>query len=177
MKDNYDINNLIKKCQQGDNDSFAVLVDLYSGKLYAYFLRLTGNEDISNELLSNVYLKLVDKIGSFNGGSFNSWIYRIASNIFYDHLRQKHKDKKFMEASSLSYTDEGRDETELVDIKDLLQSALPSLDDLTRECLIMRYYSDLSFKEIAEIKSSPIGTILGRVHRGLAKLKEVMSRG
>ena len=66
--------------------------------LYGYFYRLTGNRDTSNDLLSEVFVRLVEKIKSYDGGSFDLWLFKIASNIFYDHLRLQQRQKKFMES-------------------------------------------------------------------------------
>lgn len=57
---------------------------------------------------------------------------------------------------------------------DLLQMQLEKMDDETREVIMLRFYSQMSFKEIAEMKGEPIGTVLLRLHRGLKKLRELM---
>ena len=166
---------IIQGCKNGDNDSFSLLVDLYSKRLYGYFYRLSGNRALSDDLLSEVFVKLVKKIGSYHGGSFDGWIFRVASNVFTDYLRAKQKQKKLIEGKALmleSMSGELKhsDQHHL----DKLQSQLNKLDDQTKELIVLRFYSGLSFKEIAQIKKEPIGTTLSKVHRGIAKLKELM---
>ena len=64
---------------------------MYAGRCYGYFYRLTGDRDLSDELLSELFIRLVEKIGSYKGGAFESWLFKIASNIFHDHLRGKQR--------------------------------------------------------------------------------------
>ena len=166
---------IIKGCKNGDNDRFSALVDLYSKRLYGYFYRLSGNRALSDDLLSELFLKLVKKIGSYEGGSFDGWIFRIASNIFTDHLRARQKQKKLIENKALML------ESTPIELKssdedsiDKLAIQLGKLDDQTKELIVLRFYSGLSFKEIAQMKHEPIGTTLSKLHRGIAKLRELM---
>ena len=162
---------LIEKCIKRDEEAFKTLVDLCAGRFYGYFYRLTGNAEISNDLLSELFVKLVSKISSFKSGYFEQWLFTVASNVFYDHLRRQKRDKKLIEeqAKNLATTsvDESDDER-----LDQLQKQLAKLDEQTRELIVLRFYSDMSFKEIAQLRKEPIGTVLSKIHRGLAKLRE-----
>ena len=151
-------------------------MDLYSNRLYGYFYRLSGNRTLSDDLLSELFVRLIKKIGSYNDGSFDGWIFRVASNIFYDHLRAKQKQKKLIENKALML------ESASIELKssdkenlDKLQVQLDKLDDQTKELIVLRFYSELSFKEIAEMKQEPIGTTLSKLHRGIAKLRILMA--
>ena len=93
-----DLARIISGCKSGDAESFAEAVDIYASRLYGYFYRLTGDRETSDDLLSELFVKLVEKIGSFRGGSFEGWLFKIASNIFYDYLRDKQRQKKSFEA-------------------------------------------------------------------------------
>lgn len=172
---NEDLAQIIVGCKNGESQSFSKVVDLYSSRCYGYFYRLTGNTDISDELLSELFVKLVEKISTYNGGSFESWLFRVASNIFHDYLRGKQRQKKAIEFRKIEV------ESEIIESKksdneqiDKLQIQLSRLDEDTRELIMLRFYSELSFKEIAEMRSEPIGTTLAKLHRGLKKLRECM---
>ena len=89
MENTDDLARIIDGCKAGSAESFSLLVDIYASRLYGYFYRLTGNNELSDELLSELFAKLVLKIGSYKGGSFESWLFKIASNIFNDYLRGK----------------------------------------------------------------------------------------
>ncbi len=175
MADNEQISEIVAGCKNGDSWCFSQLVDVYSHRCYGYFYRLTGNRDLSEELLGELFTRVVEKIGSFKGEYFDGWLFRIASNIFHDHLREKQRQKKLLEKHREKLEEQerkvGQDEGEDID---KLQKKLGQLDDETRELIMLRFYSDMSFKEIAEMRGEPIGTTLSKVHRGLKKLRELM---
>ena len=170
-----DIERIIIGCQKGDEGCFTQLVDIYAKRCFGYFYRLTSNRDLSDELLSELFVKLVEKIGSYRGGSFDGWIFTMASNIFHDHLRFKQRQTRLLDEhskrimSKSAGTVSGKD-----DDTDKLQMALGELDSDVRELVMMRFYSQMSFKEIAESRREPIGTTLSKVHRGLKRLRELM---
>jgi len=148
---------------------------MYASRCYGYFYRLTGNNDVSDELLSELFVKLVEKIVSYKGGSFDGWIFKIASNVFHDYLRSKQRRKKLLDVQKKQLescvTEPKQSNNEQID---KLQIQLKRLDADTRELIMLRFYSQLSFKEIAAMRSEPIGTTLAKLHRGLKKLRELM---
>jgi RNA polymerase sigma-70 factor (ECF subfamily) len=175
MAKNDDLAPIINGCRKGDARCFSQLVDMYAGRCYSYFYRLTGNNDISDELLSELFVKLVEKIASYKGGSFESWLFKIASNIFYDFLRSKQRRQKLLDVRKQQF-EKNFGESKKTDNEqiDRLQIQLKRLDTDTRELIILRFYSRLSFKEMAQMRSEPIGTTLAKLHRGLKRLREFM---
>lgn len=177
MDSSVELARIIAGCRLGDADCFAQIVELYAGRCYGYFYRLTGDRDLSDELLSELFIRLVQKIGSYKGGAFESWLFRIALNIFHDHLRGKQRRKKLLDARRIELEQEPN-EAPRSDASDehldKLQVQLNRLDADTRELIMLRYYSQLSFKKIAEMRREPIGTALSKLHRGLKKLRELM---
>ena len=175
MANSDDLARIIIGCKSGDSKCFSQLVDIFASRCYGYFYRLTGNRDLSDELLSELFVKLVEKITSYKGGSFEGWLFRIASNIFHDHLRDKQRQKKLLvvhkEQIESEITEPKQSGNEQVD---MLQIQLKKMDADTRELIMLRFYSQLSFKEIAKMRSEPIGTTLAKLHRGLKKLRELM---
>ena len=170
----HELEKLIQRCKNGDSQAFNDLIKRYSNRCYAYFYRLTGRADLSDELLSDLFIRLVRKIGSFKSGSFDKWIFTVASNIFRDHLRQHYRQKQLLteKADLLRYD---RYETQRPpEIFDELHMALEKIDSETAELIILRYFSQLSFKELAEIRKEPIGTTLSKVHRGVKQLRQIM---
>jgi RNA polymerase sigma-70 factor (ECF subfamily) len=177
MGPSVELTRIIEGCKSGDAESFARVIDIYSGRLYGYFYRLTGDRNLSDELLSELFVKLVEKVGTYKGGSFESWLFRIASNIFHDHLRGRKRHRRLLD-SRRAELELQTPEPKVSDAKDekldKLQIQMNRLDADTRELIMLRFYSDLSFKEIAEVRSEPIGTALSKLHRGLKKLRELM---
>ena len=171
-----DLAQIIIGCKNGDAGCFSQVVDMYASRCYGYFYRLTSNKDTSDELLSILFAKLVEKIGSYRGGSFESWLFKIASNVFHDHLRSKYRYTKLLDERQSRLESEKIIESKMSDgdKSDKLQMQLSRLDTETRELIMMRFYSELSFKEIAKMRSEPIGTTLSKLHRGLKRLRELM---
>jgi len=176
-----DLKEIIAACQAGSNEAFSRLVDLYASRCYGYFYRLTGNAAQSNDLLSTLFLKLVAKIGTFRlaTGSFEKWLFTIASNIFRDHLRRQYRQKKLLEAKAeelelkADTTTPTKADEEMID---KLQVQMAKLDAETAELVMLRFYGGLTFRQIAEMRSEPVGTVLSKVHRGLKRLRELMER-
>ncbi|MFZ0035256.1 MAG: RNA polymerase sigma factor [Sedimentisphaerales bacterium] len=177
MAKNDDLARIINGCKSGNAESFSGVVDIYASRLYGYFYRLTGDRETSDDLLSELFVKLVEKIGSFRGGSFEGWLFKIASNIFYDYLREKQRQKKTFEVRKIQFESEITEAKESGSEKiDDLQVQLGRLDMDTRELIMLRFYSQASFKEIAAMRSEPIGTTLSKLHRGLKKLQRLMEQ-
>jgi RNA polymerase sigma-70 factor (ECF subfamily) len=175
MSGDESVSKVIAGCQAGEPEAFSRLVDLYATRCYNYFYRLTGDKNTSDELLSKLYVRLVEKIASYKGGIFEKWLFRIASNIFYDHLRSQQRQEKLLRQKRQELMFQSYQQESLqFDIIDKLQAQLAKLDADTREAIVLRFYSQLGFREIADIKQQPIGTVLAKVHRGLKKLRGLM---
>ena len=174
MTDNEKLEKIVSLCQAGNEEAFHELVDMYSDSLYGYFYRLTGNSEISKDLLSELFIKLIKKIGYYKGGSFRKWIFKVASNLFYDYLRHRYRQQKLIDGkvSTMERNTYHHDATP--DLRDELDYYMAKLDDDTAEILMLRFYGGLSFKELAEQRSEPIGTTLSKVHRGLKKMRKLM---
>ena len=175
MQSDADLSRIIEKCKKADADAFAKLVDIYAERCYGYFFRLTSDESVSEDLLSELFIKLIEKIGTCRTETFEPWLFKTASNVFHDYLRDKYRREKFQQAHRKDIYAAGsgqkRSDAELFDE---LQFQLDRLDSETRELIVLRYYSDLSFKALGRLVGAPTGTVLSKVHRGLKKLREQM---
>jgi len=172
--DSETLNILIDRCKSGQAGAFDALIDLYGNRCFGFFYRLSGNREIAEDLLSELFVKLITKMGSFDGGSFDHWLFTIAGNLFKDHLRSRYRQQKLIEARAREIPPEP-DKERSDERSDHLQQALGRLDPETSELIMMRFYADLSFKELAEKRNEPIGTTLCKIHRGLKKLRELMN--
>jgi len=175
MAESEDLARIVSGCKKGVPECFSQLVDMYAGRCYGYFYRLTGDKDLSDDLLSELFVKLVEKIGSYEGGSFESWLFRVASNVFHDYLRDKQRRRKSLDSQKRrlksKLIETKQDKTNAID---KLQIQLGRLDADTKELIMLRFYSRAKFKEIAKMRAEPIGTTLSKLHRGLKKLRELM---
>jgi len=175
----HDLSAIIAGCKRGDNESFAKLISAYSKRMYGFFFRLSGDKTTSDNLLSELFVKLVEKISTFRGGNFDGWLFTVASNIWHDWLRSKQRRNKALEGHKEHIAQQikvRQDKQNDVKMFDRLGRELERIDADTKELIVLRYYSQLSFKEIALMRSVPIGTVLSKVHRGLKKLRQQMGR-
>jgi RNA polymerase sigma-70 factor (ECF subfamily) len=174
MSSSNDVTQIVERCRKGEPQGFSQLVDSYSSRLFGYFYRLTGNRDDSNELLGELFLKVVEKIGTCRPETFDAWLFKTASNLFADYTRAKKRRQKMLGQMAK----ETQTETQPPEIDDYmtdkLTRQLQRLDGETAEIIVMRYYSGLSFEELAKIRKEPLGTCLSKVHRGLKKLRQLM---
>ena len=175
MGNSDDLQRILLGCKNGRAESFSQLVDIYTGRCYGYFYRLTGSREVSDDLLSELFVKLVEKIKTYKGGFFDGWLFKIASNIFHDYLRDKQRQKQLLERQKQQLMEQGvKKESSANDMTDELQKQLGKLDADTRELIMLRFYSQLSFKQISAMRSEPIGTTLSKLHRGLKRLRQLM---
>jgi len=176
MAEKPDIEKIAEGCKKGDTDAFDGLFRIFGDRIYGYFYRLTSNIDTSEDLTSELFVKVVEKIRTYKGPNFTAWIFSVAKNVFYDHLRQKQKLEKIIDSN----IDRQLGNANLQNNKnvkmhfDILQQHLERLDDKTKELIVLRFYSDMTFKEIANARGEPIGSVLSIIHRGLARLKTLM---
>lgn len=165
---------IVKLCQKGSAEGFSKLVDGYSKRLFGYFYRLTGNRDDANELLSELFLKIVEKIGTCRPETFDAWLFKTASNLFADYVRTKKRREKMLDQTAKEIQNETQTAPAENYMTDKLTRQLQRLDGETAEIIVMRYYSGLSFEELARLRKEPVGTCLSKVHRGLKRLRELM---
>lgn len=177
----------IADAQDGSPEAYQALLDAYWPRLYGYFLRAVGRHHDAEDLLGDLALKLVRRLRFYDDrGRFDHWLFRIAANMVRDRIRRlkvrpyvaslsAQRDDGCTAADSLPGRAKAIDEPLLAaEASGRLAQALDKLDDMTREAILLRHFGELSFREIAEICSCPIGTVLARVHRGLKQLRSLM---
>lgn len=180
---------LIRRAQGREPSAFDGLIDAFGVRLHGYLYRLTGSRDVADDLLQELFLRVVRMIGSYrHDHRFEGWLFRIATNLVRDRVRRIGRAPKVFpldapgaNEGSTSWTEPGDTSVpspdegmRLADDVDALQKGLAMLPEAEREVIMLRHFSDLSFAEIAEAMDTPLGTALARSHRGLAKLREIM---
>lgn len=177
----------IRQCQQGRADAFAWLLCEYGPRLYGYFVRMTGSTTEAEDLLQEIFLKLLQRIKSYrHKGRFEPWLFRVAANMIRDRGRKLQRQSRAMATGAepgnplyraAESTDKAGDpsrDLELSEDLGRMQEALGELSELDREIILLRFYGGISFKDIAEQLQIPVGTAIAKVHRGLKKLKRMM---
>jgi len=171
---------LLAKLRGGQVSAGEILVQRYYTPLIRYLHRLTSSEAIAEELLQQSWLSVLENVDRFDpagGGGFKAWLFRIATNKANDYGRSRSREKNAKSGLRLVVDQEHppadqRMEANEQELK--LQWAILQLPDSQRQVLLLRYYSDLKFIEIAELIGCPLNTALGRMHKAMLKLKELM---
>ena len=178
----------IRACQQGQNESFVWLLEQFGPRLYRYFLRLTGSANDAEDLVQELFVRLLKNIKGYRHESkFEHWLFRIAANLARDRARKLarrgrevslHVHQDGDQPVEFLQTDEKNPQQQMEDSqqRDRLRQALTQLPELDREMILLRHYGQLSFKELAKHFNVPLGTALAKVHRGLKQLKKIMSK-
>ncbi len=177
---------LVKNYANGDGDAFDTLLARYQQKIYSYILFLVHDDEVADDLFQETFMKAIVTIrqGRYvESGRFSAWLTRIAHNLVIDKYRQDRNSNVisndasdadlFNDASLSDITVEMKMITEqsLTDVGRLLKE----LPDNQKEVLYMRFYQDLSFKEIADATGVSINTALGRMRYGLINLRKMVS--
>ena len=169
----------------GNNRAFDELLSRNQDKIFTYIMYVVKDEDLDNDLFQETFLKVITKLqnGQYSDtGKFSWWLTRIAHNVVIDHFRAQ-KSSKIVEApkdndlsnlrsdavQNLSRESELNNEQVMEDIKRLVE-ALP---ESQRDVVNMRFFQELSFKEIAEQTNVSINTSLGRMRYALINLRKL----
>ena len=177
---------LVKNYANGDSDAFDTLLARYQQKIYSYILFLVHDDEVADDLFQETFMQAIVTIrqGRYvESGRFSAWLTRIAHNLVIDKYRQDRNSNVisndasdadlFNDVSLSDITVEMKMITEqsLTDVGRLLKE----LPDNQKEVLYMRFYQDLSFKEIADATGVSINTALGRMRYGLINLRKMVS--
>ncbi|MBQ1177673.1 MAG: sigma-70 family RNA polymerase sigma factor [Bacteroidaceae bacterium] len=175
---------LVARYSEGDNKAFDELLARYQSKLFNYIFFIVRSQELAEDIFQETFVKAITTIqqGRYTpSGKFGSWLTRIAHNMIVDSYRQERNENTIsndeVEVDLFNDADLCDDniETQMVNEQTLtdvrrLMDALPSNQ---REVVYMRYYQDLSFKEIAEITGVSINTALGRMRYAIMGMRRL----
>ena len=170
---------LIEKIRAGDGEAYFELVSEYRLRLYRKACSLLSNPEDAEDVLQEALVTAYKAIGKFRGESgFYTWIYRIVINKCRDFQRSKRtKREEDIEPYQPVLSDERislEKNLELSDDAEYLIGKINGLGKKYREILLMRYYDDLSYQEIAEAKDLNVGTVKSRLFKARELLKRAI---
>lgn len=169
---------------KGNNQAFDELLMRHQSRVYSYIFHIVKNRDLAEDVFQETFVKAIMTIkqGRYSeNGKFVAWITRIAHNLIIDHYRQE-------KSENTVSTDE--DEVNLLNRKDLCEDniedamvveqihkdvkrIIEALPESQREVLVMRYYRNMSFKEIADTTNVSINTALGRMRYAIMNMRRI----
>jgi len=172
---------LVLRLREGETAAGETLVKRYHQSLMRYLQRLSHSDHVAEELHQQTWLSVLDHLDRFDAGSssggFKAWLFRIATNKANDLWRSRGREKTAKEGLKLVTEEEGPEASfrmEGTEQEQKLKRAIDALPENQKQVLLLRYYSGLKFVEIAEMLGCPLNTALGRMHKAMQKLKQMM---
>jgi RNA polymerase sigma-70 factor, ECF subfamily len=169
-----DEQNLIRLSQAGDQEMFARLYDAYVERIYRYVYFRVADEEVAEDITSQVFLKVWEKLHTYQAGQspFMAWLYRIAHNAVIDYYRTRKVSIPLEEASPIevSHADEVNERLDLQVKSQHLRKALQQLTDEQQQVLLLKFVGGLSTLEIAQQLSKQQGAVRALQMRGLQAL-------
>lgn len=170
---------LVKEVQAGKVDYFGELMARYETKIMGYLNRLTRNREDARDISQDVFIKVFRNIQSFDlSQRFSPWIYRIAHNEAVNTLKKRIREPlNFFDPEVLwphpVAADNPQNEAEREELKKTLLACMDDLDEKYREVLVLRYFEDMDYKDIAEVMQLPVVTVGVRLNRGKERLRKI----
>jgi RNA polymerase sigma-70 factor, ECF subfamily len=167
---------LVVASQTGDQDAFALLVQRHQRRVFNLVFRMLQQYEEANEITQEAFLAAWQGLPSFRGNArFSTWLYRIAYNCALKQLELRKRDKALQAAMQAEHrNDEERvnDEIEARDRQAVVREQLSLLPAKYRIVLVLRHLQEMTYEEMAEILTMPIGTIKTHLFRARNLLKE-----
>ena len=168
----------------GNNSAFDILINRHKSNIYSYIYFIVRDREMAEDIFQETFIKAIVTIkqGRYTeNGKFRAWINRIAHNLIIDNYRQERNEQTIsndeceVDLFNNSKLSDGTIEDMIIkdqilaDVKKLINY----LPDNQKEVLLLRYYQDLSFKEIAEITGVSINTALGRMRYAILNMRRM----
>lgn len=182
---------LMARYQRGEMRAFEILLSRHRKGVFGFIFRFANNRATAEELLQDVFLRVVDKAATFEQRSkFTTWLYTIARNLCIDHLRKmQHRRHPSLdqpvqagEEGGMTLLDRISTDDPAPDraahnlrVRDLIRQAIAALSPEQREVFLMREDAGLPFEEIARIVDAPVNTVKSRMRYALQNLRTQLS--
>jgi len=171
---------LLNAFRHGDVQALDELVARYQSSLHGYLRAMTGSSADADDVFQETWMRVIRNPGSFRGGAFNAWLWRIARNLLVDRLRRRKPvvslDDADPDHASLIETipaagPQPCEEVEETEIARRVAAAVAVLPPDQRDVFLLRMQGGLSFSEIAALRRVPLNTALGRMHYAIQRLR------
>jgi RNA polymerase sigma factor (sigma-70 family) len=165
---------LMRQVRGGRTAALATLFERHHARVYGYCLRMTGNRSTAEDLVQDVFMKMLKYKATFKDDSdLVPWMFGIARNSCLAHLKRRAVDRAPATAEPIEVAD-GADEEPHDDRQcELVRAALLRLPAERREVLVLSRYEYKSYDEIARVLDCSVGAVKVRVHRAMKQLREI----
>ena len=180
---------LISQYQKGDEQALAKLIQKHQQELFSFIFYKVKDDDLANDFFQDTFIKIIIKLkeGKYTEeDKFILWAKRIASNLIIAHFRAKSRhitvsetsymDDEFCIFDTIKETDFNVEEQLILSqIHKDLKNIIVFLPENQQEIIKMRFYDELTFKEIAELTNTSINTTLGRMRYALMNIRKIIA--
>ncbi|MDR3581771.1 MAG: RNA polymerase sigma factor [Candidatus Pacebacteria bacterium] len=173
------------RVQKGDMEAFQILVERYDQKMGRYARRFLFDGDDSKDLVQEVFIKAYVNIRGFDiTRRFSPWLYRIAHNEFVNALKKKKKERANVSLFDfdvlfphirLTASETADTDIKQHELKEVLETSLGKIPQKYREPLVLYYFEEMNYKEIADVLRIPVSTVGVRLQRGKVMLKKLVT--
>ena len=174
---------LVRKYLDGDNISFEILLTRHKSRIFAFIMSKIKNRDLTEDIFQDTFIKVINSLqkGKYNEeGKFLPWMMRIAHNLVIDHFRKESRMKHIRPTDEFNIFDlindgnRGQDEEMIRKrVHSDLNMLIKDLPEDQKIVLKMRYFEDMSFKNISKLTGVSINTALGRMRYALINIRKL----
>ena len=171
---------------QGDPAAFGELVRRYGDRVLGYLIKMSGNREQAEDLFQETFKRVHEKAHTFRGPQFKGWLFRIATNVALDGIRRSKRTKAISLNQQLDYDNPNSEQLSAVVTADnsnnpseqaskaeqteQVRRAIRSLPSRQRATLVLAYYQQLSYTDVAEVMGCSVGTVKTQMFRALRTL-------
>ena len=185
-----EVADLVARARGGDTRAFEALVDLYKDRIFSYVSRMLHDPSDAEDIAQETFVRAYQSIGNFRGASsFQTWLYRIASNLVIDSVRRhKRRDDGSVSLDAPVDREDGdmardlrdgrRGPEELAEssaIQEEVRRAVAGVSTKLRPVLVMYDLQGMSYQEIAEALGCPLGTVKSRLFNARMQLRDLLA--
>lgn len=171
MKENPSDEILMQRIAEGCDASFAQLYDRYGARMHRYFYRMLGQDAaVADDFTQELFMKIIEKKALYDPDRrFSTWFYTVAGNLVKNEYRRRSR-RQGPPPGQEGFSENFAANLDQELFEKQLAVALDQLDEVQRECFVLRYQEDLSLREIADIQDCPEGTVKSRLFYTIKKL-------
>lgn len=168
-------NEIMLQVRDGEIERLGILFERHHAKLFNFLVRLTDRRDVSEDLVQEVFFRILKYRHTFRGNApFASWMYQVGRNAAADHFRKWKEDPAREVLENRQNEDPSASEImEHMEKNTLLHLALSKLSVEKREVLVLSRFQGMKYEEIGTVLKCPVGTVKARVHFALKELRDI----
>lgn len=176
---------LIARCQRGDREAFADLVEAFRERAFAGALSITHNYEDARDLSQEAFIKALKNIGKFQlGRPFYPWYYRILRNTCLTYIQRHGPSRRvsldcLIEEKHVQFADERESAADNVQRSQTVRHVREAITELKpefQEILAMKHFEEMTYQEISQALRVPLGTVMSRLYYARKALKEAMKK-